>query len=100
MVSVSGRYIAVVGDRSSHGGVILTGDPIATVNGIPVARIGDLHACPRYWGDTPHGVRPVISVGCSSTRGLSKGRPHMLRGDKATCGATILPKQRLGASKC
>jgi uncharacterized Zn-binding protein involved in type VI secretion len=94
------RAIALIGDKSDHGGVIITGDPFATVNGIPVARVGDLHACPQYNGDTPHAVKPIILTGCGSTRGFVKGRIMAIAFDKTGCGATLLPSQQLGSSKC
>jgi uncharacterized Zn-binding protein involved in type VI secretion len=97
---VSGRHIIVVGDTSTHGGKIITGDPNVTINGIPMARIGDLHACPQYWGDTPHGVRPILPVGCVSVRGLILGRKTALSDDMTSCGAKIISSQNMGASSC
>jgi hypothetical protein len=38
--------LIVVGDATSHGGVVVTGDPTWTVDGIPVARVGDTVFCP------------------------------------------------------
>ena len=88
-MAVSGRFIIVVGDKSTHGGVIITGDPIATVNGIPIARVGDFHACPQIWPKgTPHGVRPIIGIRCAF-RGLSNGRPQAVAYDMVGCGAMI-----------
>lgn len=37
----------VMGDRTSHGGVVMSGDPTWTVDGQPIARIGDKVSCPR-----------------------------------------------------
>ncbi len=45
---------ARLGDVSSHGGVIITSAVRTMVNGIPVARMGDLHVCPI----PGHGVTP------------------------------------------
>jgi uncharacterized Zn-binding protein involved in type VI secretion len=38
--------LIVVGDTISHGGTVLTGDPTWTVDGIPVARVGNSVFCP------------------------------------------------------
>jgi uncharacterized Zn-binding protein involved in type VI secretion len=86
-----GNTIITVGCMSDHGGVVITGDPIATVCGVPVARIGDLHACPQYTGDTPHGVTPIIQGPCGGYRGLMNGRPMAIATDRTGCGATLLP---------
>jgi uncharacterized Zn-binding protein involved in type VI secretion len=37
----------VIGDRTSHGGEVISGDPTWTIDGIPVARVGDKVSCPR-----------------------------------------------------
>lgn len=37
----------VIGDRTSHGGVVVTGDPTWTIDGQPVARVDDKVWCPR-----------------------------------------------------
>lgn len=36
----------VVGDRTSHGGVVVSGDITCTIDGQPVARVGDKVFCP------------------------------------------------------
>jgi len=101
MVAVSGRPIALVGDQSDHGGVIISGDPIATVNGRPVARVGDLHSCPQVWPlFTPHSITAIIPLGCAPVRGLIKGRPNALRDDLTGCGAKLITSQQIGASRC
>lgn len=37
----------VVGDRTSHGGLVISGDITFTIDGQPVARVGDKVFCPR-----------------------------------------------------
>jgi len=37
----------VVGDRTSHGGLVVSGDITFTIDGQPVARVGDKVYCPR-----------------------------------------------------
>lgn len=37
----------VVGDRTSHGGTVVSGDITFTIDGQPVARVGDKVFCPR-----------------------------------------------------
>ena len=74
---------ARLGDKSSHGGVIITGALRTNVNGLPVARMGDLHSCP-----TPgHGVTPIIT---GSLTTITEGQPAARVGDMTGCGAVIV----------
>ncbi len=74
---------ARMGDMSSHGGVIITGAARTVVNGKPVARIGDLHACPMPF----HGVTSIIT-GSEDT--MTEGKPNARIGDMTGCGAVIV----------
>lgn len=95
------RYIVVVGDKSDHGGTVITGDPVGSVEGKPMARVFDLHACPQsYPGGAPHGTTPIFPVQCEGTRAILKGRPTALQDDRTGCGATIIVKQKMGSSVC
>lgn len=73
---------ARMGDPSSHGGAIITGASKTMVNGIPAARMGDLHVCPIPY----HGVTPIVS-GSSDT--IIEGKPSARVGDVTACGAAI-----------
>jgi uncharacterized Zn-binding protein involved in type VI secretion len=53
------------------------------VNGIPVSRMGDLHACPI----PGHGVTPIVT-GSATT--LTEGQPNARIGDMTACGAVIV----------
>ena len=77
------RAQARLGDRSSHGGVIVTGASRTLANGKPAARMGDQHSCPI----PGHGVTPIVS-GSSDT--LTEGKPNARVGDAAACGARIV----------
>lgn len=101
MVAISGTSIALVGDQSDHGGTIITGDPTATVNGKPIARVGDLHACPQFYsGIVPHGTTPIIPAGCPTARALINGQPNALNNDITGCGAKIMSFQQDAKSNC
>ncbi|WP_279608256.1 PAAR domain-containing protein [Burkholderia gladioli] len=45
------------GDTTMHGGRVLTYDPTHTVDGKPLALVGDMAACPRCGG-----VFPTVKV--------------------------------------
>jgi uncharacterized Zn-binding protein involved in type VI secretion len=72
--------VARLGDTGSHGGAIVSGSPNTTVNGLPVARVGDTYACPI------HGPNPIVS---GSPRAFANGRNIAHIGSATACGATI-----------
>lgn len=80
--------LIVVGDSNSSGGVVLTGSPIDTIMGKPIARLGDLVDCPaRYPNKRPHGVNPIVEGDGSYT---IEGIPIALHGYKSACGCTLI----------
>lgn len=79
----------LIGSVSSHGGVIITGNPMMLVGGVPVACVGDLHACPLFDGKSPHAVTPIVKNGCGSPRTKILGREAALSTDKTACGASF-----------
>jgi uncharacterized Zn-binding protein involved in type VI secretion len=74
---------ARLGDSSSHGGMIISSAARTMVNGIPVARMGDLHVCPI----PGHGVTSIVT-GSATT--LTEGQPNARIGDMTACGAVIV----------
>jgi uncharacterized Zn-binding protein involved in type VI secretion len=75
--------ISRLGDSSNHGGTIITASSDMFVDGIAVARLGDLHSCPIPY----HGITPIIaasSTNFNDTKGIAR------IGDKVGCGATII----------
>lgn len=77
-----GFKIARVGDRCTHGAVIITGDPIRIVEGQRVARLGDLVACPI------HGINPLVTVLASPVVTTEKKTARI--GSVAQCGAVVI----------
>lgn len=83
--------IIVVGDMTSHGGKVITGDTNNTWYGKPIARLGDLVECPAlYPNGSPHGINAIIE-GCSSY--LVNGVPIALHGHKCQCGCTLISQE-------
>ena len=72
--------VARKGDPISHGGVIIEGDSTFKVNGIDVARVGDLALC------SMHGPQPIVQ-GSSTVK--SSGKEVSYRGALIACGAVI-----------
>lgn len=78
------RKVIRLGDGTSHGGkVISTSAPQFTVNGKPVACLGDKCSCPL----PGHGVGTIIEGDDKHTVG---GIPVAYEGHRTSCGAILL----------
>ena len=73
--------ICRIGDSGSHGGTISTGSPNVFINGIAVARNGDIYNCAQ------HGPNALIA---SSNDVTANDIAVIKVGDFATCGATMI----------
>ena len=78
-----GEAQARIGDRSNHGGQIITGAARTYVNGISAARKGDMHSCPIEG----HGVTAIVT---GSEKTNIEGQPAARIGDRTGCGAVII----------
>lgn len=81
------KPLILVGDKTSHGGVVLEGAPESDVNGKQIARVGDKVSCPMKG----HGGVTTIVTGDPNS--LIDGRPAARHGDMTACGATLLASQ-------
>ncbi len=55
--------IITVGDKTDHGGTVISGPSANSINGKAVARLGDKVACPLvYPGGKPHGINKIIKA--------------------------------------
>jgi uncharacterized Zn-binding protein involved in type VI secretion len=59
------------------------GDPTTLINGLPAARLTDMHTCPMVTGVVPHVGGPVMSPGSSTV--LIAGLPAARVTDQCTC---------------
>ena len=71
-----------MGDRTSHGGAVISGDPAWTVDGQPVARVGDKVTCPRC-------KRTSTIVSSRFQRVIGRGKPVAFDQDVTDCGALL-----------
>lgn len=80
------RKFIVLGDRTTHGGIVVTaeGKGIYTIDGIPVACVGDKVTCPKH-----KGVH-VIVQGATGPRSTLNGKAIAREGDKVSCGASLI----------
>ncbi|RQS26682.1 PAAR domain-containing protein [Burkholderia sp. Bp8992] len=80
--------IAVLGDRTDHGGRIITGSATHSIGGKPVARLHDLVDCPqRYPDGRQHGVNRITQAHPTLTIG---GRRVALHGHRTECGCALV----------
>jgi uncharacterized Zn-binding protein involved in type VI secretion len=82
---MSNPYI-VIGDKTSHGGTVISADFTYCINGKATARVGDQVVCPRC-----KGVFPITEGDPGSVD--AAGKSYARRGDKTACGASLLPSQ-------
>ncbi|MCM2549403.1 PAAR domain-containing protein [Burkholderia glumae] len=75
------------GDTTMHGGRVLTYDPTHTVDGKPLALVGDMAACPRCGG-----VFPTVKVRTELNMTFG-GRAVACEGDMTACEATLIAFQ-------
>ncbi|CAB3678486.1 PAAR domain-containing protein [Achromobacter mucicolens] len=81
---MSQRSVIRKGDKTSHGGVVVTGDETVVIFGQPMARVGDRVTCPKC-GDNHTIVEGVQNVGSD--------RLTALEGMRTSCGATLIASQ-------
>jgi uncharacterized Zn-binding protein involved in type VI secretion len=76
------RAFVTLGDRTTHGGTVITADYTFDIHGKYVARAGDLTVCPRCKGTfaITSGADDMVSMGPGTAR----------HGDKTACGAQLL----------
>lgn len=77
----------VVGDTTSHGGTVISGDATCDINGKILARVGDMVVCPRK------GCQGVFAIVSGAPDMLSMGQAPARHGDKTACGATLISSQ-------
>lgn len=87
-----GKPFIRIGDRTDHGGTVLTGDMTTIFYGKAAARDGDMTVCPKC-----KGVFPILRGNGIVVDG-SNGNVYARHGDKTACGATLLASQSVGTA--
>jgi uncharacterized Zn-binding protein involved in type VI secretion len=83
---MSGKRLILLGDKTSHGGTVVSAQSMMTIDGIPVATIGDKVTCPKC-----KGTHEIVQGG-GNIRLM--GRELAREGDKTSCGATLVSVQQ------
>ena len=81
------QALIVVGDRTSHGGVVIDGSPETDINGKAVARVGNHATCPV------RGYGRITTIVTGDPTLIIDGAPAACHGDKTACGAVLLSSQ-------
>lgn len=80
--------IITVGDKTDHGGQVISGSPTHTLRGKAIARLGDEVSCPQlYPGGAPHGINKIVSAHATLTAG---GIAVAVHGCKTACGCSLI----------
>jgi len=82
-----GRLIIRLGDTTDHGGEVITGADTWTVEGRPVARIGDKVRCPKC-------DNKIYEIVEGNQKMTLFGRPAAFEYHKTSCGASLLSSLR------
>lgn len=83
------RPFILIGDQTSHGGVVISASQTSDCDGKGIARVGDQVTCPKKG----HGRITTIATGDPTA--IIDGRPAARHGDKTACGATLIASQSL-----
>jgi uncharacterized Zn-binding protein involved in type VI secretion len=82
------RKLIVVGDTTTHGGMVVQGSPNHAIDGRALARLGDAVECPqKYPGGKPHGINKIIEGDAGF---LVDGIPVACDGHKTACGCALI----------
>ncbi len=86
------RPFIVMGDKTSHGGTVITADLTSLIDGKPMARVGDLVVCPRCKGVFR------IKTGTDNMRD-EDGNGYARHLDITDCGAHLIASQATAAGR-
>jgi uncharacterized Zn-binding protein involved in type VI secretion len=80
--------IITVGDKTDHGGTVISGSSSQDIGGRAIARIGDQVDCPQsYPGGKPHGVNKITTGHSALT---VNGVPVAVEGCTTECGCKLI----------
>ncbi|WMY72553.1 PAAR domain-containing protein [Buttiauxella selenatireducens] len=77
------KGFVLLGDKTTHGGVVISASSSMIVNGKKVALVGDKVSCPIPF----HGVNAIIE---GSPEWMSDGKAIVVDGCKCQCGCQVI----------
>jgi uncharacterized Zn-binding protein involved in type VI secretion len=82
------KIIITVGDKTDHGGIVMTGSPAHDIYGRAIARLGDQVSCPQFYpGGKPHGVNKITTAHATFS---VNGVPVAVEGCSTECGCKLI----------
>jgi len=82
----------VLGDKTSHGGVVIGSSQTSDTHGKRLARVGDKVTCPKKG----HGTTIIVT---GDPTMIVDGAPVARHGDRCACGAVLISSQMLSGVK-
>jgi uncharacterized Zn-binding protein involved in type VI secretion len=80
--------IITVGDKTDHGGTVISGSPTHDIHGRAIARLGDKVDCPQSPpGGKSHGINKIVTAHDTLT---ANGVPVAVEGCTTECGCKLL----------
>jgi uncharacterized Zn-binding protein involved in type VI secretion len=76
------KLYIVLGDKTTHGGTVITAQEMMTIDGKPVATVGCKVTCPK--------CRGTFSIIEGDPNDTLNGQPIAREGDRTECGAQLL----------
>lgn len=80
------KKFIVLGDQTSHGGVVIEASGSSASGDIRIARVGDKVTCPKR----NHGTCVIVT---GDPTVIVDGKPVARDGDKTACGAVLIASQ-------
>ena len=80
------KNFIVMGDKTSHGGTVISADMTSDINGKYMARVNGMTVCPKCKGTFP------ITSGAEDMKD-GAGNAYARHGDSTACGAKLLAGQ-------
>jgi uncharacterized Zn-binding protein involved in type VI secretion len=80
------RPLIVMGDKTTHGGTVISADMTASINGKYMARMNDMTVCPKCKGTF------AITSGAPDVQD-GAGNAYARHGDSTACGAKLIAAQ-------
>ncbi|MEI2264062.1 PAAR domain-containing protein [Erwinia sp. CGal63] len=77
------KGLVLLGDKTTHGGKVISASSNIIINGKEVALVGDMVSCPIK----DHGTNPIIEGASQRTCG---GRAVVVDGCKCQCGCQVI----------
>ena len=80
------RPFIVIGDKTTHGGIVISADMTSDINGKCMARVNDMTVCPKC-----KGTFPITSGAEDMKDGAGNGYARHM--DSTACGAKLISAQ-------